>query len=73
MENIFKWNYFEAKIIILCIRWYLKYNFSNRGLQEIMIERCIEVMHMIRKGQVEGIQCVLSEVRVINDLLGILA
>jgi hypothetical protein len=29
-------------------------------------------MHMIRKGPVEGIQCVLSEVKVINDLPGIL-
>jgi hypothetical protein len=31
----------------------------------------IEIMYMIQKGQVEGIQCVLSEVKVINDLLGI--
>jgi hypothetical protein len=38
-----------------------------------MIERCIEVMHMIRKGQVEGIQCVLFEIKVNNDLLGISA
>jgi transposase, IS6 family len=30
----------------------------------------IEVMHMIRKGQVEGIQCVLSEVQLINEILG---
>jgi transposase-like protein len=33
----------------------------------------IEIMHMIRKGQVEGIQCVHSEVSVINELLGIAA
>ncbi|QSX09508.1 IS6 family transposase [Alkalibacter rhizosphaerae] len=31
----------------------------------------IEIMHMIRKGQVEGIQCVHSEVSVINEVLGI--
>ena len=30
----------------------------------------IEIMHMIRKGQVEGIQGVFSEVGVINELLG---
>ena len=32
----------------------------------------IEIMHMIRKGQVEGIQCVFSEVGVINELLGVI-
>ena len=31
----------------------------------------IEVMHMIRKGQVEGVQCVLSEVEFINKIMGI--
>jgi hypothetical protein len=29
----------------------------------------IKIMHMIHKGQVEGIQCVLSEVRIISDLM----
>ncbi|MBP2644419.1 MAG: family transposase [Firmicutes bacterium] len=31
----------------------------------------IEAMHMIRKGQVEEIQCVLSEVEFINKIMGI--
>jgi len=33
----------------------------------------IEVMHMISKGQVEGIQCVRSEVEFINKIMGIVA
>jgi IS6 family transposase len=33
----------------------------------------IEIMHMIRKGQVEEIQCVLSEVEFINKIMGIAA
>ena len=33
----------------------------------------IEFMQMIRKGQVEGIQCVLSEVEFINRIMGIVA
>ncbi len=33
----------------------------------------IEVMHMIRKGQVGEIQCVLSEIKVNNELLEIAA
>jgi len=33
----------------------------------------IEKMHMIRKGQVEEIQCVLSEVEFFNKIMGISA
>ena len=33
----------------------------------------IEIMHMIRKGQVEEIQSVLSEVQFINEIMGIAA
>ncbi len=33
----------------------------------------IEMMHMIRTGQVEGIQCVLSEVIFINEIMGVVA
>ena len=33
----------------------------------------IEAMHMIRKGQVEGIRCVLSEVEFINSIMGVVA
>lgn len=37
--NIFKWKYFLPKIIVLCLRWYLKYKISFRDLVEIMAER----------------------------------
>ncbi|WP_378954260.1 hypothetical protein [Pelosinus sp. sgz500959] len=33
----------------------------------------IETMHMSRKGQVEEIQCVRSEVEFINKIMGIVA
>lgn len=33
----------------------------------------IEIIHMIRKGQVEEIQCVLSEVKFFNTIMDILA
>ena len=33
----------------------------------------IEVMHMIRKGQVGKIQCVLSEIQFINEIMGVIA
>ena len=33
----------------------------------------IEMMHMIKKGQIEKIQCVLSEVQFINEVMGVTA
>jgi len=33
----------------------------------------IEIMHMLRKGQVEAIQSVLCEVQFINKIMGIAA
>ncbi len=33
----------------------------------------IEIMHMIRKGQIEEIRCVLSEVEFINKIMGAMA
>lgn len=33
----------------------------------------IEAMHMIRKGQVKEIQCVLSEVKFLNKIMGVVA
>ena len=33
----------------------------------------IEFMHIIRKGQIEGIQCVLSEVEFISRIMGVVA
>jgi len=45
MLNQFKGKQFSKEIIILCIRWYLKYNLSYRDLQEMMLERGIEVSH----------------------------
>lgn len=34
----FKWRHFEAEIILLCIRWYLRYSLSYRDLEEIMLD-----------------------------------
>jgi transposase-like protein len=45
MKNIFKWKHFEAEIIILCVRWYLKYPLSYRMLMEMMAERGLNVSH----------------------------
>jgi transposase, IS6 family len=41
----FKWRHFEAEIILLCVRWYLRYSLSYRDLEEIMLERGLHVDH----------------------------
>ncbi len=43
--NPFKWRHFEAEIILLCVRWYLRYSLSYRDLQEMMAERGLSVDH----------------------------
>lgn len=44
-KSLFKWKHFESEIILLCVRWYLKYPLSYRMLEEIMDERGIDVKH----------------------------
>ena len=41
----FKWRHFESEIILLCIRWYLRYSLSYRDLEEMMRERGLHVEH----------------------------
>ncbi len=31
----FKWYHFQAEIILLCVRWYLRYPLSYRDLEEM--------------------------------------
>src|SRR6266516_5255253 len=49
----FKWRHFEAEIILLCVRWYLRYALSYRDLEEMMRERDLSVDHttIFRWGQ----------------------
>src|SRR6184192_3344851 len=44
-QNPFKWRHFEAEIILLCVRWYLRYALSYRDLEEMMAERGLHVDH----------------------------
>jgi transposase, IS6 family len=37
--NPFKWRHYQAEIILLCVRCYLRYGLSYRDLEEIMQER----------------------------------
>src|SRR5512135_1362088 len=44
-QSPFKWRHFEAEIILLCVRWYLRYSLSYRDLEEMMVERGLQVDH----------------------------
>src|SRR5881396_140071 len=44
-QTPFKWRHFEAEIILLCVRWYLRYSLSYRDLEEMMAERGLAVDH----------------------------
>lgn len=41
----FKWKHYQGEVILLCVRWYLKYALSYRNLEEIMCERGLSVDH----------------------------
>lgn len=44
-QNPFKWRHFQSDIILLCVRWYLRYALSYRDLEEMMLERGLQVDH----------------------------
>jgi IS6 family transposase len=41
----FKWRHFQPELILLCVRWYLRYPLSYRDLEEMMLERGLHVNH----------------------------
>ena len=45
MDDLFKGRHFDREIIILCVRWYLRFKLSFRDVVEMMAERGIEVAH----------------------------
>ena len=43
---LFRGRHFQEVIIILCVRWYLRYSLSYRDLKEMMAERGLAVDHV---------------------------
>ena len=43
---LFRGRHFEDVIIILCVRWYLRYSLTYRDLEEIMAERGLSIDHV---------------------------
>ena len=44
-EALFKGRQFDQEIIVLCVRWYLRYKLSTRDLVEMMAERGAVLVH----------------------------
>ena len=44
-KSPFKWRHFLPSIILLNVRWYLRYPLSYRNLEEMMMERGLSVDH----------------------------
>ena len=43
---LFKGRHFQAEIILLCVRWHLRFGLSFRNLEELMAERNLIVDHV---------------------------
>jgi len=44
-QHLFKWRPENAAIILLCVRWYVRYALSYRNLEEMMAERGLQLDH----------------------------
>ncbi|MFM0618208.1 IS6 family transposase [Paraburkholderia nemoris] len=45
LEGLFDGRHFDREIIVLCVRWYLRYKLSLRDLVEMMAERGLSLAH----------------------------
>jgi len=45
VDDLFKGRHFDREIIILCVRWYLRFKLSFRDLVEMMAERGLSLAH----------------------------
>jgi transposase-like protein len=45
LEELFAGRHFNREVIILCVRWYLRFKLSLRDLVELMAERGLSLAH----------------------------
>jgi transposase-like protein len=45
LDKLFDGRHFDREIIVLCVRWYLRYKLSLRDLVEMMAERGVSLAH----------------------------
>jgi transposase-like protein len=57
---LFKGRHFEAEIIVLCVRWYLRFGLSFRNLEELMMERRLD------RGPRHDLEAVKNRIRLVD-------
>lgn len=45
LSSPFKWRHYPPELILLCVRWYCRYQLSYRDVEEMMHERGLDVDH----------------------------
>src|SRR5260370_2506714 len=45
VDELFEGRHFDREVIILCVRWYLRFKLSLRDLVEMMAERGLSIAH----------------------------
>ena len=45
IDRLFNGRHFDREVVILCVRWYLRYKLSFRDLVEMMAERVLSLVH----------------------------
>jgi transposase-like protein len=45
IDRLFDGRHFDREVIVLCVRWYLRYKLSLRDLVEMMAERGLSIAH----------------------------
>jgi transposase-like protein len=45
LDELFEGRHFDREIIVLCVRWYLRFKLSFRDLVEMMAERSLSLAH----------------------------
>ena len=45
VDDLFEGRHFDREIIVLCVRWYLRFKLSFRDLVEMMAERGLSMAH----------------------------
>src|SRR5882762_2660764 len=45
IEELFAGRHFDREVIILCVRWYLRFKLSVRDLVEMIAERALDLAH----------------------------
>jgi transposase-like protein len=45
LDELFKGRHFDRDVVVLCVRWYLRFKLSYRDLVEMMAERGLSMVH----------------------------